>query len=182
MRAACLLVAVALAAVGAPTLAQHNHGETPHVDVDVTLKLGTDRNYRSSNNRSVLTDVYGEAEAVARFHFNSTFFVQAKLHWERVKFATESRVFGGHGAYIENLSLNAAFDEARLYAGKFNPAFGMGWDDAKLPGFYANEFAKDYQTKEAIGAGAGYGADLAAFGKHKVDIATFFFDNSFLSR
>jgi hypothetical protein len=58
----------------------------------------------------------------------------------------------------------------------------MGWDDAKLPGFYANEFAKDYQMKEAIGAGAGYALDLAAYGKHKIDVASFFFDNSFLSR
>jgi hypothetical protein len=177
-------LAVALLVAGGSALAQapHGHGEGAHVDVDVTLKFGVDRNYRSSNKPSVLTDGYGEAEAVAKLFFNSSVFIQGKLHWERVKFPTESRVFGGHGGYIENLSLNVDIDEMRLYAGKFNPAFGMGWDDAKLPGFYANEFAKDYQMKEAIGAGVGYGADLAAFGKHQVDIATFFFDNTFLSR
>jgi hypothetical protein len=162
--------------------AQHAHDARAHVDADVTLKLGVDRNARSSNARSVLTDTYGEAEAVAKLFFNQKFFVQTKLHWERVKFPTESRIFGGHGMYIENLSANLDVDAARLYAGKFNPAFGMGWDDAKLPGFYANEFAKDYQMKEAIGAGGGYALDLEAYGKHKIDVAAFFFDNSFLSR
>ncbi len=185
MRTRVLAVAVCvggLLAAASPAFAQHNHGEGAHVDADVTLKLGVDRNYRSSNARSVLTDTYGEAEAVAKLFFNRNFFVQTKLHWERIKFPTESRTFGGHGMYIENLSANFEIDEARLYAGKFNPAFGMGWDDAKLPGFYANEFAKDYQMKEAIGAGAGYALDLAAYGKHKIDVAAFFFDNSFLSR
>jgi hypothetical protein len=185
MRSRVLAVAVCvggLLAAASPAFAQHDHGEGAHVDADVTLKFGVDRNYRSSNARSVLTDTYGEAEAVAKLFFNQNFFVQTKLHWERIKFPTESRVFGGHGMYIENLSANLDVDAAKLYAGKFNPAFGMGWDDAKLPGFYANEFAKDYQMKEAIGAGGGYALDLAAYGKHKIDVAAFFFDNSFLSR
>lgn len=185
MRSSVLAAAVYVAgllAAASPAFAQHDHGDGAHVDADVTLKLGVDRNYRSSNARSVLTDTYGEAEAVAKLFFNQSFFVQTKLHWERIKFPTESRIFGGHGMYIENLSANLNVDAARLYAGKFNPAFGMGWDDAKLPGFYANEFAKDYQMKEAIGAGAGYALDLAAYGKHKLDVASFFFDNSFLSR
>ncbi len=173
----------ASAVAGVPLAqAQHDHGEGAHVDADVTLKLGVDRNYRSSNARSVLTDTYGEAEAVAKLFFNHNFYMQTKLHWERIKFPTESRTFGGHGMYVENLSANLDLDAAKLYAGKFNPAFGMGWDDAKLPGFYANEFAKDYQMKEAIGAGGGYALDLATYGKHKIDAAAFFFDNSFLSR
>jgi hypothetical protein len=173
-----------LLASAAPSWAQatHDHGSGAHVDAEATFKLGIDRNYRSSNNRSVLSDTYGEAEGVAKLFFNDVFSIQTKLHWERVKFPTESRVFGGHGLYLENLFANAKVDDARFYAGKFNPNFGMGWDDAKLPGFYANEFAKDYQMKEGIGAGAGYVADLAAAGTHKIDLAVFMVDNSFLSR
>ncbi|MFM8799943.1 MAG: hypothetical protein ACKOEE_05210 [Tagaea sp.] len=160
----------------------HAHGEGAHVDTDVTLKLGVDRNYRSTNARTRYTDAYGEAEAVAKFHFNAAFFVQAKLHWERVKFATENRAFGGHGLYLENLFASLAFDGNSVALGKFNPNFGMGWDDARLPGFYANEFAKDYQTKEAIGAAYGRKADFGALGTHKFDAAFFFFDNTSLSR
>ncbi|MBI3507203.1 MAG: hypothetical protein HY059_20400 [Proteobacteria bacterium] len=160
----------------------HEHGGEAHVDADGTFKLGFDRNFRSGNARSVLTDVYGEFEGVAKLFVRPEFYFQTKLHWERVKFPTESRIFGGHGLYLENLFVNYGAEDARVYAGKFNPNFGMGWDDAKLPGFYANEFAKDYQMKEAIGAGGTYGADLAALGKHKVDIAGFFIDNTSLDR
>jgi len=48
---------VALLAAGGSALAQaqHGHGDGAHVDVDVTLKLGIDRNYRSSNTQAVYT-------------------------------------------------------------------------------------------------------------------------------
>jgi hypothetical protein len=184
-RAAAFAIA-ATAAISASAWAQapsgHTHGEGAHLDVDTTFKLGVDRNYRSTNGRTQLTDTYGEAEAVAKFHFRPEFFVQAKLHWERVKFATESRAFGGHGLYLEHLFANLEIDANRFVLGKFNPNFGMGWDDARLPGFYANEFAKDYQMKEAIGAAYGRKADFGAFGEHRLDAALFFFDNTSLSR
>jgi len=182
MRLPLFVLLLAFAAI--PAVAQHSHGHSDgaHVDADATFKLGVDRNYRSSNARSALTDVYGEFEGVAKLHFREELFIQTKLHWERVKFPTESRIFGGHGLYLENLYAAYQTEETRLYAGKFNPAFGMGWDDARLPGFYANEFAKDYQMKEAIGASAGYSLDAARFGTHRIDVAAFFFDNTALSR
>lgn len=179
---AALLLACAPSIVSAQAPSAHVHGEGAHLDTDATLKLGVDRNYRSTNGRTRFTDVYGEAEAVTKFHFRPEFFVQAKLHWERVKFATENRAFGGHGLYLEHLFANLELDANRFVLGKFNPNFGMGWDDARLPGFYANEFAKDYQMKEAIGAGYGRKADFGAFGEHKLDAALFFFDNTSLSR
>ena len=184
LRLALLVSAVLLSLAGMPALAQHDHshGEGAHVDADGTFKLGFDRNFRSGNARSVLTDIYGEFEGVAKLVVNPMLLLQTKLHWERVKFPTESRVFGGHGLYLENLFASYGGEDARVTAGKFNPNFGMGWDDAKLPGFYANEFAKDYQTKEAIGAGGSFGADFARLGKHKVDVAAFFLDNTSLSR
>ncbi len=175
------ILAAAFFAV-APAAAQHDHGTGVHVDAEATFKLGADRFYRSTNARSVLTDAYGEVEGVAKIIFNSEFSVQTKLHWERVKFATESRTFGGHGLYLENLFANWESDGWRAAAGKFNPAFGMGWDDARLPGFYANEFAKDYQLKEAIGAGGAYAFDGGTAGRHRVDAALFFFDNTALSQ
>jgi hypothetical protein len=182
VRLAVLFLAFSLA--GVPALAQHAHqlGDGAHVDAEGTFKLGVDRNFRSSNARSVLTDVYGEFEGVAKLHFRPELFVQTKLHWERVKFPTESRAFGGHGLYLENLFATYQTETARVLAGKFNPAFGMGWDDARLPGFYANEFAKDYQMKEAIGASAGISHDAERFGTHKLDVSAFFFDNSALSQ
>lgn len=181
-----LLASAALAAVlAAPAFAQsperHVHGEGIHFDTDVTVKLGVDRAYGSTNGPSKLVDGYGEFEGVTKLFVTSNFNLQAKLHWERVKAPTEGRLFGGHAAYLENLFANLELDIAKLYAGKFNPAFGMGWDDARLPGFYANEFAKDYQTKEAIGAGAGRDFDLGEFGTHKINAAAFFFDNTALS-
>jgi hypothetical protein len=178
---AVLGIALALPAF-AQTAPAPAKAEGFQIENDATLKLGVDRNYRSSNRRSELTDGYGEAELVSKFSFGGDLSVQSKLHWERVKVPTgEDRLFGSHGLYVENLFANYDIDDSRVYAGKFNPNFGMGWDDARLPGFYANEFAKDYQMKEAIGAGFGHEADFAAFGKHKLDAALFFFDNTALS-
>jgi hypothetical protein len=178
------LLAATLSLAAAPVFAQHvhEHEEGVHVDADATFKLGVDRNYRSSNARSVLTDGYGEVEGVAKIFFNSEFSVQTKLHWERVKFPTESRAFGGHGLYMENLFANWESGAWRAAAGKFNPNFGMGWDDARLPGFYANEFAKDYQMKEAIGGTGAYKLDAGDFGNHRLDASLFFFDNTALSQ
>jgi hypothetical protein len=178
--------AALILALAAPAFAQspdrHVHGEGIHFDTDVTVKLGADRVYNSTNAPSKLVDGYAEFEGVTKLFVTSNFNLQAKLHWERVKAPTENRLFGGHAAYLENLFANLELDVAKLYAGKFNPAFGMGWDDARLPGFYANEFAKDYQMKEAIGAGAGREFDLGAIGTHKIDATAFFFDNTSLSR
>ena len=186
MKPCRFLASAALAAVLAvPAFAQspdrHVHGEGIHSDTDVTVKIGVDRTYGSTNGPSKLVDGYGEFEGVTKLFVTSNFNLQAKLHWERVKAPTEGRLFGGHAAYLENLFANLELDIAKLYAGKFNPAFGMGWDDARLPGFYANEFAKDYQMKEAIGAGVGRDFDLGAFGTHKINAAAFFFDNTALS-
>lgn len=175
------LVLVALFSA-TPTFSQHDHGDGAHVDADATIKFGVDRAYRSTNRRSILTDGYGEVEGTAKIFFNSEFSVQMKLHWERVKFPTESRLLGGHGLYLENLLANFESGGSRAAAGKFNPSFGMGWDDARLPGFYANEFAKDYQMKEAIGGTGTYKLDAGNLGVHRVDVSLFFLDNTVLSQ
>jgi len=99
LRLALLVSAVLLSLAGMPALAQHDHshGEGAHVDADGTFKLGFDRNFRSGNARSVLTDIYGEFEGVAKLVVNPMLLLQTKLHWERVNFPADGPGQGPHG-------------------------------------------------------------------------------------
>lgn len=67
-----------------------------------------------------------------------------------------------------------------LWAGKFNPAFGLAWDQA--PGIWGADFAEDYEIAEKIGGGASYTFSPAGLGTHTVTANTFFTDTSVLSQ
>lgn len=64
----------------------------------------------------------------------------------------DDRYFEDIGVWAEELYLAYAGDGWQVYAGKFNPRFGQAFDSA--PGLYGDEFAKDYEIEEQIGAGA----------------------------
>lgn len=60
--------------------------------------------------------------------------------------------------------------------GKFNPLFGVAYDDYKLVGMNGNLFAKQYQLKEKLGAYFGINGEM-----FKLILSSFFDDTTFLS-
>jgi len=62
-----------------------------------------------------------------------------------------NRLFGGNGAFIEQLYVTYDVSSWAVFAGKFNPAFAIAWDIA--PGLYGPDIAEDYELTERIGLG-----------------------------
>jgi hypothetical protein len=109
--------------------------------------------------------------------------VQGKITIEGVEDTDGDTAFEGMGAYAETLSLQYAGDAFTLYAGKFNPGFGLAADVA--PGLYGDDMPKTYETTERVGLGGD--VNLMALhgglsGEHVLTVAAFTMDRSLLSR
>ena len=140
---------------------------------------------RSARRRRVAScRVDGEAEGEFSLHLSPGFTVNALTTWERVRLSDrENSVFGGHGAFLEEI--NAAYDGDgwNVRVGKQTlGSFGRAWSEH--PGIFAKDFAEDYKLTEALGVAVAVGAgvvDHADYGRHRVDAAVFMLDNTVLS-
>jgi hypothetical protein len=91
----------------------------------------------------------------------------------------DDRFFEDVQAGVETLFLAHEPDAFTLYAGKFNPPFGIAWDLA--PGLYGTDFAEDYELTERIGFGGSVALGGAATGLHVLGASAFFLDTTVLS-
>lgn len=83
--------------------------------------------------------------------------------------------------YFEELYLAAEFDRIGFFAGKFNPTFGIGYDDA-VGYLYSAEYFYGYELVERLGVGATYTFGDASGGEHTLGASAFQLDTSSLAR
>lgn len=91
----------------------------------------------------------------------------------------ENRLVEDVGVYVEDLFVEYAGDRFGAKAGKLNPGFGIGWDNAA--GVYGTDFAEDYETSERIGVIASWKLADGENGTHVVSGSSFFADTTILS-
>jgi hypothetical protein len=129
-----------------------------------------------------LDTVAAKIEYEPSFRIADRLTVQGQITVEGVEDADGDSAFEGMGAYVEKLSIQYAGDAFTLYAGKFNPAFGLAADVA--PGLYGDDMPKSYETTERVGVGGD--VNLAALmggeGEHVLTVAAFTTDRSLFSR
>lgn len=91
----------------------------------------------------------------------------------------ENSVFEDHGLFAEELKLAYYGDSWSVFAGKFNTAFGMGWDLG--PGIWGVDFPEDYEVAEKIGFGGTTTFGSEENGFHTLHASIYQADRSFLS-
>lgn len=90
-----------------------------------------------------------------------------------------NRYFEDTPLFVRSLTVNYDRKSFGLYAGKFDPVISL--DQHAMPGIYGYQIVDEYTVREKIGFG-GYGQlNAGDYGKHRLDVSTFFSDTTFLS-
>ncbi|MEX0405381.1 hypothetical protein ABGN05_06915 [Aquibium sp. LZ166] len=152
-----------------------------YMEGTLDLEFGNDWVFRADDPGAEVDDLYFLGELGVRLGLTPIFAINLGLTAESVLDPEpfEGRAFGDIGLYVDTLNLEAQLGAAKLFAGKFGPAFGTAWDIT--PGVYGTEFAEDYELSEQIGFGAAYEFDAGTAGKHTLGGHVFFVDTTFLS-
>jgi hypothetical protein len=155
---------------------------TPSLSGEVVMEL---QNEYTADSDDSATDEYNNmffrSEVAPTLQFNEYFYLDGVAVFENIqdRDPNDDNYFDNEGAFIEEIKLNYENGPWSAFAGKFNPAFGIGWD---FRGIWGEDFAEDYEITERIGFGAAYVFETPNAGTHALTASTFFADTSFLSR
>ncbi len=171
-------------------LTLHAKSEYPNISGEVYTQVTAENNtsYKDNNATTMDSDyekrrAFAEIYADLNFNLKKYISVQTSFQIQQMNTRKENKhqYFDEHGVALTQLKINVENDLAGIYAGKFNPAFGKGWDWTANTGIWGNDFASDYRITDKIGLGAVAKLDLEAQGKHKIRLESFFSDTTELS-
>lgn len=148
---------------------------------DILVELENDWAFNSDDRDQEVNSLYTTIEAALAYALTDRLSLQTYFVFEPLRAAGpgENTVFDDQGLYAEEVKLVYATENYSVFAGKFDPAFGVAWDQA--PGIYGVDFAEDYMLTERIGGGASYSFGDEKTGVYTVTASGFFADTSFLS-
>ena len=154
----------------------------PLLIVDGDVELRFDDFFASDAWENRRRDVNVHSEVLFGFHALPGLSLQGKLKAEAVREPKpgRDRFLSGTGVALEEFYVDYDSRYFGLYAGKFDPAFGLAW--RKFGEFLKEGFAEEYELDEMIGIGGALKIDLGAAGRHEINAAMFFLDTSFLHR
>ncbi len=92
---------------------------------------------------------------------------------------TRNRVFTDTKLLIEELTLDFDYGPLSFYVGKFNPP--VGFDYENFPGIYTYHVIEEYTMQGRLGIGGTARFD-PGFGEHRIDVAGFAADKTFLGQ
>lgn len=120
--------------------------------------------------RRVYNGAYGKHSAIANnSRLNDDFYGKENYLKRKI-------YFDHYGLALEEIAFEYKEDAFLFGLGKFNPKFGIAYDESKLTGNYSTLLAKKYEMKEKIGGYLGINSE-----NFKLIFNTFYDDNSFLS-
>ena len=168
---------LAMAVQATPASAQ----DFPRVSGEAAFEVQNDYHFSSDDPANELDQLSVTVEPEVTVAFTDALSFTAGFVFEVVRdpASGEHHILEDHGLYAEQIFASYRIDSATLMAGKFNPAFGAGWDAA--PGIYGTDFAEDYELTERIGLGGSYALEVGGLGEHTLSAAVFFADTTFLS-
>ena len=147
--------------------------------------------YDSDEADNEVSEVYTHSEIELELLFNEHFSIQAEITLEGESVAGDDhhgdddggaghdRFFDDHPLFIEQFLLNYETEHFDFYAGKFNPIVSLPYHD--VPGIYTYHFMEEYSIEERIGFGGTVKVDGGDYGKHHLDISTFYADTTWMS-
>ncbi len=157
-------------------------GAYPRIDGSVSVEIQNDYVTRSDRKDNEINDLTTSNDLFLAIRATPALSLQTSLVVEDVKDPRpgQNRYFEDVGAYVETLGLVYHSGPVTLFAGKFNPTFGVAWDLA--PGIYGADLADDYELTERIGFGGAVTLDGGDLGRHTLTGQTFYLDTSMLSQ
>ena len=184
----CNAVATLSAAAGVTaflTLAafadEHEDKSYPRIEGTLLVEIENDNTFHSDDPSTEINDLFATIELATGFYITEHLSVQSLKVLEAVLDPTpfEDRFFGDHGIYFEELYVQWENDRVRIFAGKFDAAFGTAWD--VTPGIYGVDFAEDYELAERIGGGVAFTFATMVAASNIVTVAGFFADTTIFS-
>jgi hypothetical protein len=154
---------------------------TGEFEAEVQLDYAYDGDVgRDQGSSRYLRDLFTNWALGVAFEFTPSWSIQTAVVLEPVRAAAKNRTFDDHGIFVEQLYVLYAPAPFSLFAGKFNPAFGIAWE--QTPGVYGRDFAEDYEITEQIGLGATYDLATPRFGRYSFEASAFVADTSMLAK
>lgn len=145
---------------------------------EFSVEIETDTLFKSTNSANEISDTYITINAAMALAIGASSSLNASLIFEPMTDPLRDRAFEDEGLYAEELFFSHDFGAGELVLGKFNPTFGVAWDD--VPGIFGTDFAEDYELTEQLG-----GAVLIPFqigaSENCMSIALFNADRTILS-
>lgn len=184
--ASVFALALMSGAMATPVLAGGEGGGVyPRFEGELSVELESDHTFRSDTPDSKITDTYPTIELGGGLLFSPNFSVQGTFVLEPVEVPPgaapgDDLFFDDVGGYVEELYAQFLFGPVRLFAGKFDAAFGQAWD--LTPGIYGTDFAEEYELVERVGAGFGVSVQATVVGDLDLTASLFTMDTSQLSR
>lgn len=154
----------------------------PSISGAIPFEIENDWAYRSDDRANQNNDLYATIEPEITVKFSSALSVFAHAVLEPVTDPDqfETRIFGDHGLYLEDLYVDYDGGMFGARAGKLNVGFGVAWD--RTPGLYGTDFAEDgYETSERIGLIGRVTAGSDTAGSHTLAAGAFFKDTTIFS-
>lgn len=161
------------------------YGTHEQLDIELGLELMAQRNMESDGLPANEFSASVESDLSLRFY--DRFSVEAGIVLEPIDSSgfDRNRPFDDHGIFFEQLFAQYQAGPVTVFGGKFNPTFGVAWDQAH--GVFGPEPAEDlYQQVERIGFGSSveFGDDTDGGSSsvcYLVTVQTFFADTTVLS-
>ncbi len=157
--------------------------ESPLIQIEVESEIEFQGTVSKNENKtSFLTT---EIESYATLTVMTGLTVEAHMVFERDDDLDDDRshYFEGAGLFAEQLYMAYETHNLRFFAGKFNPAFGVAWQEDIALGPFGQNLAEDYyEQTERIGVGLSYAVASKTVGTHILTVQSFFADTTILSR
>lgn len=183
-----LAIALALAIGAGASHAQDKQQKpaAPRISVDASFQLRFDWAAASNNPGNRITQLFidnGDFE----FGLHATDWLVLRAHVAagavRPPLPGRNAWFRGFAMYMEELFVEAYFDEVGFRVGKFNPTFGVAHNEKVLRGMGAVGFNVAYELTEMLGFGMTLWPDLTrhGLGKHAFAAHLFSVDTTVLN-
>jgi len=154
----------------------------PQLNGIVLFELENDWAYDSEDSDAEVNTLFTTIEPYLLLSLTDRLAIESNLVLEPLKSSKakgDDRFLEDHTLSIEELKLSYFGDNYTVFAGKYNPTFGIAWDLAK--GIVGKDLAKTYELKERIGLGGSYTVGSKKIGTHTATASFFFLDTTFLS-
>ncbi len=181
-RPVCVALTLAASfAVSGPAIADEdeNGPKGPRLEGEIVIEFQSDNTFSSDDKDSEISDTYNKTEAEFGFYFTDALSIQTGLVFEPVLDPDGDRLFGDQGLFVEQLYGQIDLETFKVFAGKFNPGFGKGYD--VTPGIYGTDFAEEYELTEKVGFGASVKAAAPSLATFELTGTLFQADTSGLS-
>ena len=172
----------AFVAIGSVLTAGHAAAEEfPAVTADFTAKLQYENGFGPDRAKPQSDFLFTDLEGGFSLDLSERLSIESVVLFEMVNdpLTGEDSTFEDHGLFTEELILAYHGGSWSAFTGKFNTAFGTGWDLGA--GIWGVDFAEDYEVTEKIGFGGSKTFSGRDAGQHTLYGSLYRADRSVLS-